>query len=322
MKRTIAVLLCMVFMLTLCPVASAAAVTVSVKADARVRGPWLTLGDIADVGGEAKERVKQLREVKLGEAPAPGTTWQMTPELLKPKLVATQADFSDISWSVPANFKITTLSQRVSGREISELAQAYLMKLSVGATLSLVEVPADFQAPEGKLELVPELTGPIHYNIPTTVYVAVRTDAVGYVKVPVLFEVKRYLDVVVATVSMNAGDIVSAQSVRQERMDAGKLTPGYLTELGKVVGLQLRYAVAPGTVIGERNLMRPILIQRGEVVQVRARIGEMEVSASGVALSPGAFGDVIRVQNTNTKKILTGHVQEDKSVLVLNQQGG
>ena len=39
-------------------------------------------------------------------------------------------------------------------------------------------------------------------------------------------------------------------------------------------------------------------------------------------LVQGAAGDLVRVQNLVTKKFLTGRVQNDKSVLVLNQPGG
>ena len=92
--------------------------------------------------------------------------------------------------------------------------------------------------------------------------------------------------------------------------------------MNKVIGLQLRYAVAPGTVLGERNVMRPILVKRGEVIRLLARVGTLEVAALGVALSGGASGDLIRVQNSNTKKIMNGYVQDDKSVLVMSQPGG
>ena len=78
----------------------------------------------------------------------------------------------------------------------------------------------------------------------------------------------------------------------------------------------------PGSILSERSLVRPILVKRGENVRIVARIGEIDVYANGVALAQGAAGDLIRVQNTTTKRILTGRVQEDKSVLVLNQPGG
>jgi len=127
---------------------------------------------------------------------------------------------------------------------------------------------------------------------------------------------------VVAAGNLNAGDILSESSLRLERMDAGKIPAGYLTELSKAIGLQVRQAMPPGSIISERSLVRPILVQRGENVKIVARIGEIDVYANGVAFAQGAAGDLIRVQNTITKRILTGRVQEDKSVLVLNQPGG
>ena len=77
-----------------------------------------------------------------------------------------------------------------------------------------------------------------------------------------------------------------------------------------------------GSPIFDRNLVRPILVQRGEIIRIVARIGEVEIAAGGVALAQGAAGDLIRVQNSTTKRFLTGKVQADKSVLVIDQQGG
>lgn len=322
MKRALAAIFCIMLVLAPCPVAFASPASISVKSESSVRGPWLTLGEIALISGESPERVQMLKELKLGDAPAPGTTAFFTPASLEPKLVATHADFSAITWSVPDNFKVTTLSQLVGGKKIADMAQTYLAQAAVGSTLVRMDSPADLQAPAGQLELTPELSGPVRYSGATTVHVTVRTDGRSFVKVPVRFEVRRYLEVVVAAANLNAGDILSEQSLRLERVDAGKLPAGYLTETGRAVGLQVRYAVPPGSILYEKNLSRPILVQRGEIVRLTSRIGDIEVSAGGVALSQGAAGDLVRVQNSATKRILTGRVQEDKSVLVHSQLGG
>ena len=164
------------------------------------------------------------------------------------------------------------------------------------------------------------LTGDMAAGLPELVNLCYMR--LPFAKVPVQFEVKRILEVVVVVENLNAGEIIQARSVRLESMDAGKLQPGYLTDLSKVVGMQIRQAAPPGSVVFERSLTRPILVKQGEMIRIAARIGEIEVSAGGVAMSQGAAGDLIRVQNLTTKRFLTGRVQEDKSVLVLNYQGG
>ena len=318
--RTLLLTAAMIWLIT--PTVFAANLTIAVRPESEVKGPWLTLGDIAAVSGDSAERVKLFRELPLGDAPKPGTTEYLTPATLEPKLAANRVDFAAITWSVPPQLKITTRAQTVSGRQLAEAAQSFLSQTAAGSTVTLLDLPADLPAPVGRLELAPELYGVIRYAGQTTVQVAVRTDGRSFVKVPVQFEVRRLLDVVVATTNLNAGDILTEQSVRLERMDAGKLAAGYLTELDKAIGLQVRYALPPGSVIGERNLTRPILVKRGENVKIVARVGELEVVANGVAFAQGAAGDLVRVQNLVTKKFLTGRVQNDKSVLVLNQPGG
>ena len=197
MKRAVAALFGVWLICLLCPVAFAATVTIAVRTESTVAGPWLTLGDIAAVSGEVPERVKELQELKLGDAPDPGTTVFMTPASLEPKLAANRIDFSGISWNVPGQFKITTLSQPVSGRKVADLAREYLTRTAQDSTISLLDLPADIQAPVGALELVPELFGAIRFSGPTTVNIAVRTAGRTFMKIPVRFEVRRYLDVVV-----------------------------------------------------------------------------------------------------------------------------
>ena len=322
MRRTLAALLGLCLMLTFCPAVFAETVKVAVKPVSVVRGPELNFGDIAEISGSALERVNYLKKLRLGEAPAPGATVFLTPQSLEQKLLATRADFSAITWNVPASFKITTSAQSVSGQKIAELARTHIAQAAFGTTVLMVEAPGDLQAPLGKLELAPELSGQVRFNGPTTVYVAVRIDGATFAKVPVQFEVKRILDVVVVVQNLNAGDIIQSHSVRLEQMDAGKLQAGYLTDLAKAVGMQIRQSAPPGTVLFDRSLSRPVLVRHGETIRIAARIGEIEVSASGVAMSQGTAGDLIRVQNLTTKRILTGRVQADKSVLVLNHQGG
>jgi flagella basal body P-ring formation protein FlgA len=321
MKRTGAILLCVGLLLGFWPVAFAANATVSVRTVSTVKGPDFTLADIAEVGGAQPERVKYLKGLRLGEAAEPGKEIFLTPQLLESRLLATRADFSAITWSVPASFKVITSSQRVQGKLLADLAQGLMNQAAQGTTVRLVEIPADIEVPLGKLELTPELVGSAHFNGLTTVQVTVRADGVNFAKIPVQFEVKRFLPVVVVAENLNAGEILSPRSIRLETMDVGKMQAGYLTDIQKAIGLQARYAITPGTILHERALSRPILVKQGEMVRIAARIGEIEVSANGLAMSRGAAGDLIRVQNLTTKRMLTGRVQDDKSVLVLNQQG-
>ena len=322
---------CLGFCLLAHGITAQAAVTIAVKAESTVPGPNLTLGEIASVTGSETDRINLLKGLILGEAPPPGVTGKLTPELLEPRLAATRADFTGIVWEVPKLFSVTTASQFVGGNSIHSAAETYLRRLlekegltagSEDLTISRLDTALDMRAPTGKLEVVPELFGGIRYHIPTTVIMSVRTDGRTFAKIPVRFEIKRFQKVVIASVAIQSGDQVSRDLVKLERMDVGKLPIGFITYFDEFEGWNAKNQIAPGTVLTENMLIKPMLIRRGDVVRIVARIGQMEVSASGLALSQGGVGDRIRVQNVDTKKYLTGRVQADKSVLVLDDRGG
>lgn len=310
---------------------SEAAVTIAVKAESSVNGPSLTLSDIAVVSGDDAQRVKLLKDLQLGNAPPPGVTAQMTPELLEPRLLATRADFSGITWIVPKLFRIATASQFVSGRSVQDAAESYLKHLlekegaGVGSgdlTVNRLDVAQDMRVPVGKLELATELYGQIKYNVPTTVMTIIRTDGRSFNRIPLRFELRRFQNVAVTVNGLAAGDPVTASTLRFERMDVGKLPAGYIADVVPFDGWLLRYAVTPGTVITEAMLVKPLLVRRGDTIRIVARVGQMEVSAAGLALSQGGIGDRIRVQNLDSKRYLSGRIQADKSVLVLEDRGG
>ena len=70
----------------------------------------------------------------------------------------------------------------------------------------------------------------------------------------------------------------------------------------------------PGQVLQKRLLAAPVLVKRGEVVVIEARSGPIQVTASGEALEPGRQGDVVRVRNVNTGKIIRARVVDTGTV--------
>jgi len=61
---------------------------------------------------------------------------------------------------------------------------------------------------------------------------------------------------------------------------------------------------------------QPSVVKRGQQVVVRARFGGVEGEIVGEALSDGAPGDVIRVRNLGTRKLLVGRVTDAGEVEV------
>lgn len=313
--------LCLVALLLLTAPAAAAGITVTINTESTVVGPQMTLGELAVISGDDKDRVKVLGAARLGNAPSPGHRMVLSGDILMTRLGGTGLDFSDVSWQVPPTIIVVTAAQTVSGEQLAAAADEGLRRqLGPGeagtVSASLVGSPADVLVPLGRVDLKADMPGGIRFNVPTTVVVAVSVDGRPVTNVSLRYNVKAYQQVVVAARNIAARETITAENVRLERREVGKIS-GYLTDMGKLLGQTARQPITAGTPLSEAAVDKPIAVKRGAGVTIVARTGEMVVAASGRALQDGREGEIIRVQNLTSKRLLNARVVDANTVEVI-----
>lgn len=301
----------------------AESITIVVVPETRVEGAVITLGQIAEISGEDSGRVRSLEQLKLGNAPLPGGSLVLTKDLLNMRLANTGADLTGIAWKIPDSVLVTASSQSISRQTLIDKAIATTRAqagLNVGNG-DIIITPngnvSDLLVPVGNIQLVATMPYGIRYNMPTSVIVTVNVNGQQFTKVPINMDVKQYREVIVSADQINLNGIFSAGNLRYERMDIGKLSAGYFTDINKVVGLASRRALKPGMVINDSMVIKPILIKRGAIVNIVARVGGLEVTAMGQAMQDGSEGQLIRVQNVNSFKFISARVLDGSTVQVL-----
>lgn len=302
----------------------AGSITITVHEQAEVKGPLMTLGDIADINGDDTERIARLQAVKLGNAPLPGNNTVLTGELISMRISASSADFSDVTWQLPEKVTVSTLSQTLIGQSVADCAiQAVKQQLGTDGdtTVEAAGLPMDTNYRVGDLSLKVEMPRNIRYNGPTLVKVNVSLDGQKVAAETVRLNIKMFKEVVVATKSILPHEVFSGDSVKLERMDISRLPHGFLTDVNKVVGLSARRTISPGMVLSSTMLDRPVVIKRGDKVTIIARVGGTEITAPGQAMQDGSEDQIIRVQNLNSQKIISAKIIDESSVLVLTYNG-
>ncbi len=122
--------------------------------------------------------------------------------------------------------------------------------------------------------------------------------------------------VVVASRALPQGHVIVASDIQLETRDLSTLSGGYLLKPREVMGQSLRRPVIIGAVITPTSVKPTRAIRRGEKVTILASRKGIEVRMSGVALADGAPGDLIRVRNILSKKIIQGIVTKYGEVRV------
>lgn len=127
-------------------------------------------------------------------------------------------------------------------------------------------------------------------------------------KIYLAVNIKIYKQIAIAKHTLKRGDILKLSDINWERRDISGLHQGYLDAIDSFIGQVTTRVIAIRQPIIAQALAPPTLIKRGENVIILAKSGGIEVRVSGEALSDGALGDMIKIRNRTTDRVIAGKV--------------
>lgn len=119
-----------------------------------------------------------------------------------------------------------------------------------------------------------------------------------------------FLPAVHAEGIIDRGQTIRPGDIRLERINIAKARRGYYNRLDEVVGMAAKRRIRAGQTITPSLLEQAMAVKRGEPVKIVASNDGIEASASGEALGDGQPGEVIRVRNTRSGKVIDAKVLE------------
>jgi flagella basal body P-ring formation protein FlgA len=176
------------------------------------------------------------------------------------------------------------------------------------------------QAPAGKLNfpisglLASTLTGP---DTPITwrgevLYHGSRKFSV-WARVKISATVTR----VVATQLVLPGQTVAPDQVRLETYDDFPLRNDIARNLEEVVGRMSRRTLRAGLPVFRSDLIEPLQVQRGDLVDVTAISGAAQLHIPALAQTQGRQGDMISLKNEHSGKIFRARIEGKDKALVM-----
>ncbi len=131
---------------------------------------------------------------------------------------------------------------------------------------------------------------------------------------PVVIDV--YDDVAVATKPLLKGQIIDTSTFKFEKRNIVRLKNGYYAQHDALRQLQAKRNLKRGTVLTPRNLAARLLVRSGQRVTLVLNINGLQVKSSGKALQSASYGQVVRVRNSQSQKIVEGVVSGEALVQV------
>ena len=113
------------------------------------------------------------------------------------------------------------------------------------------------------------------------------------------------------------GETIELAALKQVTLMAGKHKPDAVaTRADELNGKIAKRTLLPGRYIPATAIREAWLVEQGAAVQVFFIAGGLTISATAVTLQPGAAGDLVKVRNIDSGKILSGTVMADGSIRV------
>jgi flagella basal body P-ring formation protein FlgA len=294
-----------------------APVTVTLKQNAQVENTVIKLGDLAAIDGDG-DLAERLSTVVVGQSPRPG----QTRDLYLPQITARvkQAGINPevIAWVGASNQGITvrTPGFRVTAAQAAEIYRSELAaKIGIDPTRMTVEMVnwPDVVTPEGQpVQFRLQQENAALWQSLSTGYVHAPVDVLSGGKVVESIRPRAKISVTVkafiSTESVPRGGEIRPESFEAVERELSQLPSGAVTDPDQLRDKQAARPIKAGNPVTAADLTAKLLVRRGDTVTLTFRRAGMALTLTARAVSDGAMGEEIRVQNADSGRIVSATV--------------
>lgn len=286
--------------------------TIQVQAGADVK-----LGGIAVIQGEDTAMVAHASQIGMGRCPLPGEQIRFDRKVILSRLVANGISSSKVSFTGSDTVGITRNERLIQPGAIVRCAEDLLAKLRplpTGGTYELQTRLDEWLLPggQGEITMRANLVSESNNQIIVNVIAAGESCDLGSKRLVFSVHLPRYETVALREIL--PGETITPQNAQiRATTGAGPADPDWRHPFGLVSAA----AVPQGSIIHPRVLKAPqpaTLVRRNQSVVMKVSRPGFTISALGIALQDGKTGELIRVQNTDTKRVVTAKVESDGTV--------
>ena len=150
----------------------------------------------------------------------------------------------------------------------------------------------------------------------TAILVAPAGDP-GATRTRVTGRLQRETDVPVPARRIQANEVIAERDIKWVKVRQNRLPRGVIVDINELIGKSPKRWLRAGIPVRAANVQPPILVPKGSLVTIYLKVPRMMLTAQGKALENGSDGDVIRINNTQSNKVIEAEVKGVAKVAVL-----
>jgi flagella basal body P-ring formation protein FlgA len=284
---------------------------VELKEQSVVTSNNVLLKDISDLHG-SDAVIENASQISLGSAPGVGVIVTLTRRQIIGLIQKSSAELPEIEFEGAEIVAIKRPGRPVQSDEISQVAIAYLLKNTAWKESQIeilsLERPKLIELPPGdaRLQVSPDLpvTGKGKIIFPMEL---IQENSVLQ-RFWITMKIRIKAGVLTAARSIRPGKVIEPEDMVLAGAVLGDLHSTYLNAPGELIGKTSDRYFSPGDPLTREGFSEPLLIKRGDSVQLKLERSGLIITAQGRAEQDGRLGQTIRVRNLDFSTLVTGQV--------------
>jgi flagella basal body P-ring formation protein FlgA len=296
---------------------TAAALSVHLPRSVEADGRSLRLGDLAVLGGADAVLVSTCNRIAMGRAPWSGERLVITRPMVRARLATHGVAGDRVRFTGAEQVAVTRDETVTSSEAVAEAARTFLAEARPAPSecrWRLVREPDPIRAPAGSEVALSARPAAHHAEGEARVTVVAEAGGKRVGASNVLFRLTYLQRRLVAARDIAPGEVVSPENTRIEKTMADRPDPGrWSAPYGEKAArlIPAGQEVRPGLVQAAAG---EILVHRNEGVVMRIQGALFNVTALGKALENGRPGDLVKVENIDSGRVVLARVARDGSV--------
>ena len=127
---------------------------------------------------------------------------------------------------------------------------------------------------------------------------------------------ERQMKTVIVKKNIIKGEVITEEHLSYS-FNASEELPGGFTNISEAIGRKAKFNLARGAVLKSRQLAMVYPVEKGKAVLVIADNSRVSITVNAIALEQGQIGDMVKVKNATSGKVLNAIVLGEKKVAPL-----
>ncbi len=291
---------------------------VTLRGETEVRRMTVKLSDVF-------AGIPESTDTEIAQAPAPGK--QMVYDI---NVLTRLANKYHLDWKPHSLADHATIKTACTHISIDAIREAIVRKLktdgsNIAQKNSEIDVTMDNHALEVDLpaDQAPDFTfNNFDYDATSKRFHAdlFASTSSGSFTIPIAGHIVIKRNIPVLAKRLEGGTVIGSADIDWIPVAEERINGAVVTDARQLIDHELRRDVEEGEIIHSHDIIPQRLVTRGSIVTMKIETPLMQVTAQGKALQDGTQGDIVRLINTQSNRMIEGTVTGPGTVLVHTTQ--